>query len=222
MAKRPARKRSAPSKAPRPRRGRKSPRARRKASPGASPEANAAAAARNARYQGAVRLYEQGLEALQRRAFAAATTHLRRVIKDYPEERELHERCQLYLKICARESEPPAPPPQTLEERTYAATLALNAGAIDEALRHLEASAGQEPDSDHVQYMLAVARALGGEAEMAIGHLQRAIALNPDNRLLARQEPDFETLRDSDGFRQAVKSPPEPRSRRRSRGRSSH
>ena len=214
MAKRPARKRPAPSKAPQPRRGRKSPRARRKAAPGASPEADAAGIARKARYQGAVRLYEQGLEALQRRAFAAAATHLRQVIEDYPDERELHERCQLYLKICARKSEPQAPPPKTLEERTYAATLALNARSIDEALRHLEAASNQEPDSSQVQYMLAVARALGGEAEMAIGHLQRAIELNPDYRLLACQETDFDTLHDNNGFQQAVALSTELPSRR--------
>ena len=31
-------------------------------------------------------------------------------------------------------------------------------------------------------------------------HLERAIRLNADNRLLARQEPDFENLHDNDRF----------------------
>ena len=208
MAKRSAPKRSSPGKTTRPSRGRKSPRPRHKISLSASPDT---------KYQDAVQLYGQGLEALQRHDFVGATTHLRQVINDYPEERELHERCQLYLKVCERQSEPSLPSPQTLEEHTYAATLALNARSIDEALRHLEAASNQEPDSSQVQYLLAVARALEGEAEMAIGHLQRAIDLNPDYRLVACQESDFETLHDNDGFQQAIALPAELPSRRQPR-----
>ena len=48
--------------------------------------------------------------------------------------------------------------------------------------------------------MLAVGHALSDDADLAITHLEQSIRLNPDNRLLARQEPDFENLRDNDRF----------------------
>ena len=80
-----------------------------------------------------------------------------------------------------------------LRSSCNAATLALNAGQQEEALRHLELAVNREPDSDHVQYMLALARAAGGENHIAVSHLQRAIELNPDNRFLARQEPKLRT-----------------------------
>ena len=47
-------------------------------------------------YFEAVALYEQGLEALQRHAYQEATHLLESVLRQFPEERELHERVRLY------------------------------------------------------------------------------------------------------------------------------
>lgn len=162
-----------------------------------------AAEARRKKTLKAVAMYERALETLQRRRLSTAAALFRRVVDEFPDERELHERCHRYLEVCARETTP-APTPKTLEERIYAATLALNAGAQDKALEHLEAAVAEEPDSDHVQYMLAVARAAAGETTTAVTHLHRAIELNPDNRFLARHEPSFETLNENAAFRKAL------------------
>ena len=187
----------------------KRPAAARKKKRVASATQNAAAETRRQSYLEAVGLYERALEALQRRDLTAAAARFQQVIDQFPEERELHERSRLYLQVCERRSKPP-PAPETLEEQIFAATLALNAGAQDEALQHLEAAMTQEPDSDQVQYMLAVARAASGEPSAAVSHLQRAIELNPDNRFLARQEPSFEPLQENAAFQRAVRTPPSP------------
>ena len=192
-------KRSANTKASKsPRRGAK----KKAAEPTPSPQAQA----RQDAYLAAVKQYEQALEALQRRKFDKAATGFRQVIDDYPEERELHERSRLYLQVCDRQSQP-APVPKTVEERVYAATLALNAGSQDEALEHLEAALKKNPDSDHVQYMLALAQAAGGDAQAAASHLLRSIELNPDNRFLARAESSFDLLREDEAIQEALRSP---------------
>ena len=89
----------------------------------------------------------------------------------------------------------------------YAATLALNEGSEQEALQHLEAALVEAPDSEQVQYMLAVARAAAGDRSTAVTHLHRAIELNPDNRFLARHEASFEALHDHEAFRQMLAAP---------------
>ena len=165
-------------------------------------------------------MYERALEALQRRDLAVAAARFQQVIDQFPEERELHERCRLYLQVCERQSKPP-PAPETLEERIFAATLALNAGAQDEALQHLEAAMTQDPDSDQVQYMLALARAASGEPSTAVSHLKRAIELNPDNRFLARQEPSFEPLQEGRRVPACCEGLPPPRRTRGAARRSS-
>ena len=210
MAKQPrARKRPASTKASRPTRQRSGAKKKKKASVGRkspTPPGGNAVDVRREGYVRAVRLYEQALEALQRHEFQTAAARFQQVIDEFPEERELHERSRLYMQACERQSQPP-PTPQTLEEQIYAATLALNAGEQEEAMRHLEAAVTREPNSDHVQYMLALARAASGEVDSAVSHLQRAIELNPDNRFLARQEPSFGPLEDDEAFRQALRTP---------------
>ena len=162
-------------------------------------------------YQQALGRYEQAMAALQHREFETAAALFRQVIDEFPAERELHERSRRYLQVCQRESLE-APTPETLDERVYAATLALNAGLHDEALQHLDAAQRQSPDSDRVQYMLALARADGGDLRAAGTHLLRAIELNPENRYLARHEPSLERLREDETIQEALRTPPADRS----------
>jgi tetratricopeptide (TPR) repeat protein len=158
-------------------------------------------------YHEAVALYERGLQALQRRDFAAAATALRSVIQQYPDERELLERARLYLKVCERELEPREPTPKSADEWVYAATVALNAGNEPLAEQHLQRALTENPRHDHAHYMMALANARRSDAPAALDHLRQAVALNPENRSLARQDPDLEALRDEPAFRDAVDAP---------------
>ena len=170
-----------------------------------------AAPLRRSTYIEAVALYERGLEALQRHDYTSAVDILESVLRQYPEEKELHERVRLYLSICQRQATPRETAPQTVDERLYASTLALNGGQYDQAIAHLRLVRDEDPDNDHALYMLAVAHAQRGEHAEAIAHLERAIALNPENRALAKRDPDLEPLYGDDSFRQALDTPPAPR-----------
>jgi hypothetical protein len=159
-------------------------------------------------YHEAVAMYERGLQALQRRDFAASAAALRTVIERYPDERELLERARLYLKVCERELEPKEPAPKTADEWVYAATVAQNSGDDATALRHLQRALSEDPRHDHAHYMMAVAMAQRNDTAAALDHLRRAIALNPENRSRARQDTDLDLLRDDPGFRSALDTPP--------------
>ena len=108
---------------------------------------------------------------------------------------------------CQRHATPREPAPQTVDERLYAATLAINGGRYDQALAHLRLVRDEDPDNDHAIYMLAVAHAQRDEPAEAVAHLERAIALNPENRALARNDADLEPLRDDQAFRAALEAP---------------
>jgi len=156
-------------------------------------------------YIEAVALYERGLHALQGHDYAGARDVFRSVLSRYPEEKELHERVRLYLNICERQGAPrQSPAPRNVEERLYAATLALNAGEYDQALLHIQSVIDDDADNDHAHYMRAVALTVRGDVSDALPSLVRAIELNPENRALARQDPDLEPLRHNEGFRQAL------------------
>jgi tetratricopeptide (TPR) repeat protein len=166
-----------------------------------------------------VAVYERGLEALQRHDYPAAVERLESVLRLYPDEKELHERVRLYLSVCQRQVLARVTAPRTIEERLYASTLAINGGNYDEAISHLRLVRDEDPDNEHALYMLAVAHTQRGEHAQAIAHLERAIALNPENRSLARRDPDLEPLRGDETFRAALDaapaSPPRADPRRR-------
>lgn len=171
-------------------------------------------------YAEAVALYEQGVAALQAHDYSRASALLRSVLSRYPEEKELHERVRLYLNICERHMAPRGVSPSTPEERVFAATLAFNAGDYDEALEHLRIASQESPENDHVLYMLASVLALRDELDEAISYLLRAIELNPDNRAMARHDPDLEPLRQYDTVRAALEATPAKAERRKAPRRS--
>jgi outer membrane protein assembly factor BamD (BamD/ComL family) len=153
-----------------------------------------------------VALYERGLDALQRHDYHAAADLFDKVLRQYPEEKELAERVRLYVNVCQRQASRVEPVPRTLEERLFAATLAVNGGRYDDAITQLHLVRDEDPDNDHALYMLAVAHAQRGEHAAAIAHLERAIVVNPENRALARQDPDLDPLRDDEAFRATIDS----------------
>jgi tetratricopeptide (TPR) repeat protein len=170
---------------------------------------------RRSTYFEAVALYERGLETLQHHDYRGAEDIFESVLRLYPEEKELHERVRLYLNICRRQVTPREAAPQTIEERLYASTLAINGGQYDQAIAQLRLVRDEDPDNDHALYMLAVAHAQRGEHAESIAHLERAIALNPENRALARRDPDLEPIRADAAFRSTLESAAAPRTDRR-------
>ena len=175
---------------------------RRRASPAASPAPGPRSNApqRRTTYFEAVAVYERGVQALQQHDYGSAIELLNSVLSLYPEEKELHERVRLYLNICERQAVRREATPRSIDERLYASTIAINGGRYDEAISHLRLVRDEDPDNDHALYMLAVAHAQRGEHAEAIAHLERSIALNPENRALARRDPDLDPLGDDDAF----------------------
>ena len=185
-------------------RARRGPESKMDRAPAAPPSAAPTPPVRRSTYFEAVAVYERGLEALQRHDYPAAIERLESVLRLYPEEKELHERVRLYLSICQRQVLARVTAPRTIEERLYASTLAINGGNYDEAISHLRLVRDEDPDNEHALYMLAVAHTQRGEHAQAVAHLERAIALNPENRSLARRDPDLEPLRGDEAFRAAL------------------
>ena len=70
----------------------------------------------------------------------------------------------------------------------------------DKAIEALEAALATDPDQAVVNYNLACAESRAGKADDAIGHLERAIALQPSFAEMAKNDPDLEPIRQHAGF----------------------
>lgn len=152
----------------------------------------------------ALTVYERGVQALQAQQYRVASDLLQSVIDGFPDEKELHERARLYLNVIARRVVPPDATPTTFDERVYAATLAVNSGRHDEGLRLLQALAAEAPSNDYLFYMLAVVQTARGDISSALHSIERAVALNGENRYTALQDSDLEALRDDPAFNETV------------------
>ena len=73
---------------------------------------------------------------------------------------------------------------------------------------HLQRALTADARHDHAHYMMAVSSARRGDTGAALDHLRRAVALNPENRSIARQDPELESLRDAPAFKAALDASP--------------
>ena len=76
------------------------------------------------------------------------------------------------------------------EHYDYAVTL-INSRRLDPALEHLEIALRDAPKPGHVHYAIALCLGLKGQVEAAAEQLSRAVSLEPHNRTVARNDPDF-------------------------------
>jgi thioredoxin-like negative regulator of GroEL len=172
----------------------------------------------------AVLLFQRGMEALQRHAYAEAAPAFQAIVMGFPTERALLDRARVYLGICERESKkrPASARTQlTLEERLTTATAALNNGEDQQAEELARGVLGDDPKHDLALYLLAAIHARRGACSDALDLLAKVIAISPEACAQARSDEDFTSLHDDDAFWRLTEPPivSSGNARRRPRGR---
>ena len=150
------------------------------------------------KYQQVVQAYEAGLRAMQERKFEKAKSLFEKVATG--PSKELADRASVHLNICNQNLNRASTSFKSPEEHyDYAVSLA-NRGDYESAREHLEKLQKQHPRADYVLYGLAALDALEGRGAEAMKHLSEAIRLNPNNRIQARNDSDFQSLFDDPRF----------------------
>jgi tetratricopeptide (TPR) repeat protein len=115
-------------------------------------------------------------------------------------ERDVAQRARLHIAMCDRRLEQLAPNLTTAEDHYNYGVALINTRDLAGALANLETALRMSPGVDHIHFALALAQALSGDTSGAFLNLQRAIELEPRNRLIARQDPDFAPLANQPPF----------------------
>ena len=142
-------------------------------------------------YQSAVQLVQQG-------KYEKALAALEKLLPSAPP--ELVERCRMYITTCHRQKDRPKLDFATPEERFDYAVSQLNQGFYEEAREQLNAVVTENESADFAFYGLAVLDSITGRAQECLVNLERAIELNPRNRLQARSDGDFQNMADDPRF----------------------
>ncbi len=155
----------------------------------------------------AVRVFQSGMEALQRHQYADAAESFGALEAAFPGERALLDRARVYLELCQRELRRRPDELGSPEERLTAATAALNNDDEARAETLVHSVLAEDGEHDLALYLSAAIHARRGQTDLAITVLRRAVAVSPDAGAQARLDPDFESLLQSEDF-VAITSPP--------------
>jgi len=143
---------------------------------------------------GALLLLEKGIKLIYQREFKKARHELDSLIESYPSEAEISARARSYIQICDREE---AAQKKTTVSNDQLYTLGVmehNRGNYDGAISYFEQLLANHPNADYIYYSLAASKARKNEIAEAIQNLRKAIDLNEDNRVYAKNDPDFAPL----------------------------
>lgn len=155
----------------------------------------------------AIAAFEQGMAALGRHEYKAAAAVFQALLTQFPSEGFLTDRARVYLELTARELRRQPAGSGSVEQRLTSATLALNNHNDAEAEQLAADVLKDDRTQDLAAYLLAVVASRRGEIDAALAHLRNAISINPDCRLQARQDEEFDPLMDSDEFHALIEAP---------------
>jgi tetratricopeptide (TPR) repeat protein len=143
-------------------------------------------------------LYESALKLLQSGKYDKAHEAFTRMLETAPP--DLAASIRRNLAICADQIDKSANSFLTQEERYDYAISLLNTGHYEDAREHLEAIRLTQKSADYAFYGLALLASMTGDGEKCLEHLTEAIRLNPQNRLQARNDSDFDPVADDPRF----------------------
>lgn len=153
-----------------------------------------------------LRRYEEAYRLFRNQSYAQAKTAFERAAEG--PQRELSHNARLHVAMCERRLQSSQVEFSTAEEHYNYAIARLNTRELLIARRHFDAALAMAPNGDHIYYGLALCCGLSGDYQGCYENLKRAIDLQPKNRLMARQDPDFNTIMQHPVFHQLLYEKP--------------
>jgi tetratricopeptide (TPR) repeat protein len=146
----------------------------------------------------AIEAYGAAVKLMQENKFEKAKAAFEKLLQNAPV--DLSERARLYLAACDRHLQDKAQKFATPEEQYDYAISLLNQGLYDDAREEFGAILKKNADSDYAHYGMAVVHSITGQTETSLEHLSESIRLNPQNRIHARGDSDFQDILDDPRF----------------------
>ena len=157
-------------------------------------------------FSDAVKLYESGFKLMHAEKFDKAGDTFAALVEDFPEETGLLDRAHVLIHVCQkriRESKK-SMKLKSADDYYEVGVAEMNRRELDDALEHLQQALRMSPRADHVFYALAAVSALRNERDEALEYLEKSIKYRDENRFLAINDVDFESLSDDPEFIQLI------------------
>jgi tetratricopeptide (TPR) repeat protein len=142
--------------------------------------------------------YQTAVQFMQEGKFEKARALFEKLIQNGAP--ELLERSRTYMAACERHGQKTSLAFSNPEEQYDYAISLLNTGNYEDARDQFEHLLKKNSSAEYAHYGLAVLNSITGQAEECLDHLHRAIELNPQNRIQARSDTDFNDMADDPRF----------------------
>ena len=152
----------------------------------------------------ALALLQKGIELIFQKEFKKARTELETLLQTYPGELDILARARSYLQICDREEAAQKKQAITTDQLYSLGVLEHNKGNYDKAISYFYQSLDNHPKADYVYYSVAASLAMKGELGESIENLRKAVELNEDSRIYAKNDSDFAALQTEREFAELV------------------
>jgi tetratricopeptide (TPR) repeat protein len=152
----------------------------------------------------ALALLEKGIELIFQKEFKKARHELKTLLETYPGELDILARARSYIQICEREEAAQKKQSISTDQLYALGVLEHNKANYDMAISYFIQSLEKHPDTDYIYYSLAASHALKGNVAESIENLRKAVELNEDSRIYAKNDVDFTALQTKKEFAELV------------------
>lgn len=167
------------------------------------PEAHGLASEKaDTRYAASLKSYEAAVRLIQKQDYHKALEILEKVASEGPP--EVADRARVYMRFCNQKLQVSGKVLKSAEDFYVAGISDLNSNKIDRAIEHLSKAQKLDPRRSEIHYALAAGYARRGDPDPAIAHLKASIHLDPQTRIQARHEEDFEPVASDPRFTELV------------------
>jgi tetratricopeptide (TPR) repeat protein len=152
----------------------------------------------------ALALLGKGVELIHQKDFKKAKNELKSLLQMYPAELDILARARSYIQICEREEANLKKPAASADQLYALGILEHNKANYDAAISYFLQSLTKHPSADYIYYSIAASQAKKGDIAKAIESLRKAVDLNEDSRIYAKNDADFSTLQTEGEFADLV------------------
>lgn len=157
-----------------------------------------------ASYGKALQLFDRGVELFNRKKFEKARAVFADIMEGFADEQDFHDRARLYLNLIERQMHPSEPRARGYEDFYNRAIYCLNIAEYDKALGFLKKASEKKPNDPSITYFMALVFAGKNDAPSCLPLLKKAIELDAENRVLARNETEFQSLAENPEIRELL------------------
>jgi tetratricopeptide (TPR) repeat protein len=152
----------------------------------------------------ALSLLEKGIELIFKKEFKRARAELKTLLEAYPGELDILARARSYIQICDREEAAQKKQSISTDQLYALGVLEHNRANYEMAISYFGRSLENHPDADYIYYSIAASQAMKGDLAESLENLRKAVELNEDSRIYAKNDSDFAVLQAKKEFGELV------------------